>query len=69
VDECKPLVVGMQMYGGRWGQVDAMPRENFDSFPQAMLTMFTVSTGEGQGLALVHFSAQGKRFLWDRGCV
>ena len=24
-----------------------MPRENFDTFPQAMLTMFTVSTGEG----------------------
>ena len=23
----------------------------------------------GQGLTLVHFSAQRKRFLWDRGCV
>jgi len=23
----------------------------------------------GQGLALVHFSAQLERFLWDRGCV
>jgi V-type H+-transporting ATPase subunit A len=24
--------------------------------------------GERQGLTLVHFSAQRKRFLWDRGC-
>jgi len=22
-----------------------------------------------QGLKLVHFSAQRKRFLWDRGCI
>jgi len=22
-----------------------------------------------QGLALVHFSPQRKRFLWDRGCI
>jgi len=22
-----------------------------------------------QGLTLVHFSAQLKRFLWDRGCI
>jgi hypothetical protein len=25
-------------------------------------------TGAGQGLTLVHFSAQLERFLWDRGC-
>jgi len=25
--------------------------------------------GERQGLTLVHFLAQHKRFLWDRGCV
>jgi len=25
--------------------------------------------GRRQGLTLVHFSAQQKRFLWDRGCV
>jgi len=23
----------------------------------------------GQGLTLVYFSAQRKRFLWDRGCM
>jgi hypothetical protein len=44
-------LLGMQIYGGRWNDVDprgpAMPRENFDSFAEAMLTMFTVSTGEG----------------------
>jgi hypothetical protein len=25
--------------------------------------------GERQGLTLVHFSAQRKRFLWDGGCI
>ena len=25
--------------------------------------------GEGQGLTLVHFSAQLERFVWDRGCA
>ena len=25
--------------------------------------------GVGQGLTLVHFSAQLERFLWDRGCA
>jgi len=24
---------------------------------------------EGQGLTLAHFSAQLKRFVWDRGCI
>jgi len=28
-----------------------------------------VSTTTGQGLTLVHFPAQCKRFLWDRGCI
>jgi hypothetical protein len=28
----------------------------------------TLQSG-GQGLTLVHFSAQRKRFLWDRGCI
>ena len=23
----------------------------------------------GQGLTLLHFLAQRKRFLWDRGCI
>jgi len=25
--------------------------------------------GNGQGLTLVHFSAQRQRFVWDRGCI
>ena len=25
--------------------------------------------GRGQGLTLVHVSAQRKRFVWDRGCI
>jgi hypothetical protein len=28
-----------------------------------------VSDTSYQGLTLVHFSAQRKRFLWDRGCI
>jgi len=28
-----------------------------------------LSSFAGQGLTLVHFSAQRKRFLWDRGCI
>jgi len=28
-----------------------------------------LSTGDWQGLTLVHFSAQRKRFLWDSGCI
>ena len=27
------------------------------------------AAGRRQGLTLVHFSAQLKRFLWDRGCI
>jgi len=27
------------------------------------------SGGGGQGLTLVHFSAQLERFVWDRGCA
>ena len=27
------------------------------------------ATTTGQGLTLVHFSAQRQRFLWDRGCI
>jgi len=34
---------------------------------------WNIVTGSGaaavQGLTLVHFSAQLKRFVWDRGCV
>ena len=28
-----------------------------------------LAVGTRQGLALVHFLVQRKRFLWDRGCV
>jgi len=31
--------------------------------------LLMLATGAGQGLTLVHFSAQRKRFLWDRGCI
>ena len=32
-------------------------------------TRMCVSSPLGQGLTLVHSSAQRKRFQWDRGCI
>ena len=32
-------------------------------------SLMFLSTALWQGLTLVHFSAQRKRFLWERGCV
>ena len=29
----------------------------------------SMAAAASQGLTLVHFSVQRKRFLWDRGCV
>ena len=45
-----------------------------DSVPSfAMVTTLSAtrrsSLALAQGLTLVHFSAQRKRFLWERGCV
>jgi hypothetical protein len=36
---------------------------------QHMAGVGAAGDGVGQGLTIVHFSAQLKRFLWDRGCV
>jgi len=32
-------------------------------------TAVVVAAPPGHGLTLVHFSAQRKRFVWDRGCI
>ena len=32
-------------------------------------SLMDFSNSNEQGLRLVHFSAQRKRFLWDRGCT
>jgi hypothetical protein len=32
-------------------------------------SLMDFSNAEEQGLTLVHFSAQRKRFLWDSGCT
>ena len=34
-----------------------------------MLVIVVAQGTQQQGLTLVHFSAQRKRFLWDRGCT
>jgi hypothetical protein len=40
-------------------------RTPFNSF----MYYYNRAAGRGQGLTLVHFSAQLERFLWDRGCA
>jgi hypothetical protein len=36
--------------------------------PAANIAAIREAAGTGQGLTLVHFPAQYKRFVWDRGC-
>jgi hypothetical protein len=39
-------LLGMQVFGGKFNFVDGKPRANFDSFWEAMLTVFQILTGE-----------------------
>ncbi|XP_039270704.2 voltage-dependent L-type calcium channel subunit alpha-1D-like isoform X2 [Styela clava] len=42
-------LLGMQLFGGRFGDIaegDVKIRSNFDTFPQALLTVFQILTGE-----------------------
>jgi len=45
------------------GIVSVLDAEATDGTPSAVLA------GVRQGLTLVHFSAQRKRLLWERGCI
>jgi len=56
VDECKPL-------GPGWRGRPLLPRLAV----AAAASRPAVAAAAGQGLTLVHFSAQLKRILWDRG--
>ena len=40
-------VLGMQLFANQHGLTEDAPRLNYDTFPKAMLTLFTASTGEG----------------------
>jgi len=40
-------VFGMQLFARRDAEFEDAPRLNYDTFPQAMLTLFVTSTGEG----------------------
>ena len=44
-------------YAGAWNLID---QDGYDLILECQ---------RRQGLTLVHFSAQLKRFLWDRGCL
>jgi len=37
--------------------------------PAFAMLMVCCSMASWQGRTLVHYSAQRKRFLWDRGCI
>ncbi|XP_014661450.1 PREDICTED: muscle calcium channel subunit alpha-1-like [Priapulus caudatus] len=39
-------LLGMQLFGGKFNFADGTPRSNFDSFIQALLTVFQILTGE-----------------------
>ena len=60
VNECKPLVLGnvLMAFGDS---------RMFDVFVAAGILLG--AGGSGQGLTLVHFSSQRKRFRWDRECL
>jgi len=64
VDECKPLMAGHAVTLEK-GEGEAAP----DYLAAADWYRRAGDAGHGQGLTLVHFSAQRKRFLWDRGCM
>ena len=44
-------------------------RVTFNVEAQTLLDFLNHHKGAWQGLTLVHFSSQHKRFLWDRGCI
>ena len=47
-------VLGMQLFANRNDGLESPPRLHFDTFPQAMLALFTVSTGEGWTELMFH---------------
>ena len=65
MDECKPLP-SIQS-----ARPSSMAKRLMEvKWPRAMRRRRTAcSEARQQGLTLVHFSAQRKRFLWDRGCI
>jgi hypothetical protein len=58
VNECKPLP--RKYIASPYVAKHKMVEKNATSRP---------ASPSYQGLTLVHFSAQRKRFLWDRGCI
>ena len=83
MDECKPLIIGkrgatvnrIQDETGANVQIDQRIGECvvFGSPQQvgvaADMIRKIIAEGDGQGLTLVPFSPQRKRFVWDRGCI
>ena len=81
MNERKPLVVGLTL-ALRAAKADADTGASFQDEVTQLHAALADETGRAeavaakctdaerrQGLTLVHFSAQRKRFLWDRGCI
>jgi hypothetical protein len=63
--EAEPVVYAVMSVGGRVGEdedVRAVFAGGGKWRPYHLVPL-------GQGLTLVHFSAQLERFVWDRGCA
>jgi hypothetical protein len=61
--------LGTPDFGGAGGDMMGTPEFGGGKTPAPWMIDRSSSSGGGQGLTLVHFSAQLRRFLWDSGCV
>ena len=61
MDECKPLPVSSSVWMRRDWNIAVKSSELKECTSDAQAAR--------QGPTLVYFSAQRKRFLWDRGCI
>jgi len=74
VDECKPLprtLCSTMELSERTSGEDAglQLAHSTRSSPTSTTSTCARLCAAKQGLKLVHFSAQLKRYLWDRGCI
>jgi len=67
-DECEPLMAGQQnrMFEKHFSEINKVRAERRKLMEEVALLKAWLHT---QGLTLVHFSAQRKRFLRDRGYI
>jgi hypothetical protein len=62
----------LRRYDEDWDNLQAEKKfsdHNSYCHSKTCVKLFSFELHQRQGLTLVHFPAQRKRFLWDRGCV